>query len=149
MSEKKIKIIQERFKLAEFARVIYQAEPELGVTPEDMLSPEYWAHVAQQLQPGCRIEAIAEDNSWFAEFLVIRAERTWARVALLRKVVLGEGDTIEEIEDDEEGDVLIKWRGRHSKWSVVRKSDKEVLKEGMSQKQEAKAWLDEYNKAMG
>jgi hypothetical protein len=129
------KIIAPQFKEAEYIRRVWCASPEKGVTVEDMLVPSFWAHVAKQLRPGDRIEAVGNDGSWFVELFVRSASGNDARVAVLRAVKLDQ-----EVPAVESDDYEIKYRG-NAKWSVVRKSDKAVLIDGQDTKEQAAEWL--------
>lgn len=118
-------------KEAEFVRPVYCATIPIGTDPEDLLKPEYWAHVATHLRPWARIEARAEDGTWFAEYIVLSVDRTWARVRMLAKYNLTSQDTsISQAEKISQSGFEIKWRGG-AKWSVIRKVDSAVMKEGM------------------
>lgn len=131
-------------KLAEGERLIFIDYPEANVTINDMLSPAYWAHVAKSLKAGCRIEAVAADGSWFVELYVIRADRTWAQTALMREVKLSSL----KIDIEKHEDFMVKFGTAQTKFRVIRKSDKQVIKEGLSTAQEAISWLDNYKKAL-
>ena len=118
-------------KEAEFVRPVYCATIPFGTLPEDLLKPEYWAHVATHLRPWARIEARAEDGTWFAEYIVLSVDRTWARVRMLAKYNLTSQDTsISQAEKISKSGFEIKWCGG-AKWSVIRTVDSAVMKEGM------------------
>lgn len=118
-------------KEAEFVRPVYCATIPRGTEPEDLLKPEYWAHVATHLRPWARIEARAEDGTWFAEYIVLSVDRTWARVKMLGKHNLTNRDVaLSKAEQISNSGFEVKWRGG-AKWSVVRKVDGAVMKEGM------------------
>ena len=117
-----------------------------GVATEDMLIPGFWAHQAVKLRPMDEIRARAEDGTWIAEFVVLDCSRTWAKVQLLRSYKLTSGDvSLTQASEKEVQEFIaahsIAWRGPH-KWSIVRKSDKAVLTEGIEQKDVATAWLE-------
>lgn len=134
-----------RFHPAEYQRVIYYAVPEAGTPSSDLKKSEYWAHVAQQLKAGDRIEVEAEDGSYFLELMVRDVGRTWAKVAVLREIEL-ENITAELSVDLKEYDVVHK--GKLSKWSVVRLVDKALVYEGGNSKQDAVNWLTDHLKAL-
>lgn len=154
---------------AEFQRVIYSVTPELGTTILDVLDPKYWVHVAAQLRPRCRIEVLAEDNSWFAELLVASADKTWASVALLRYVDLSgkpkevgegntEGDKVPEGAKLPEGVKLDEFNtalhyvdfvvGSQSKGRVILREGKVVVKDGFPSKKDAAKWMREHEAAL-
>ena len=124
---------------AEFLRHAWLVIIPFGTLPEDLLKPEYWAHVAAQLRPRERIEAHSIDGTWFAEYLVLGVDRTWAKVHMLSKhslttpdIALSQAEAVSPYE--------VKWRGPVAKWSIVRKSDNAVQAEGMD-KDQALDWL--------
>ncbi len=112
--------------------------------PEDCEAVGYWAHVAQYLKAGDRIEACSEDGSWFAEFLVRDSGVNWAKVVTLRKVDLGAFSPERQV-------VLlpghsIKYGGTHVLWRVIRDVDGKVLKDKLKTEGDAVAWLATYAK---
>lgn len=120
----------------------WTATPSVDTPFEDLLRPDYWAHVAANILPGDRIDVLAEDMSYFAELLVVDASRQWVKVKLLRKTELSSEES-QPIEADDEHEV--KWRGNR-RWSVVRKADGAILQEELSSKSAAYAWLSEHQK---
>lgn len=113
-----------------------------GNSLEDALKPEFWAHVAQTLRQHDTIRIIPEDAGYFAELLVLSSGRGFVKVKLLRHV------QIDEAEADDGGNDLVevKWRGPHSKWSILRRSDGHVLKEGLVAKGDALREAASYTK---
>lgn len=144
MSNKGIRISPDRVKQAEFERFVWAITPDQSTPFETLLSPDYWAHMAYRFKIGDRLEIVAEDFSYVAELMVVDCSRLWAKTVKLSYVQL---DTVEK-----SGAILdgfdVKWTGRHTKWRVVRTSDKAALKDGFSTRGEAEAWLVEHAKAM-
>lgn len=136
----------QRFKGAEYERELWECTAHENTTPQDLLKPDYWAHVSNKLRPRARITAWAHDGTWMAEYVVKEAGRTWARVHLLAVHNLGTADVAQSQAADLEP-YEIKWRGPHCKWSVVRKSDHEVVHEGEGTQQGCTEWLQERVKA--
>jgi hypothetical protein len=64
-------------------------DAKAGTKIEDVLQPQYWAHVAGQLGPYTRIEVL-ETGEWMLELLVINCGRNWAKVQVLHKFELEE-----------------------------------------------------------
>jgi hypothetical protein len=148
-----------RIKLAEYARNIHQITPELGTTLDDILAPEYWAHVGFNLKARDRIEVETEDMTWFAELYVIKAQRLpgtafTASVRLMRYVDLtGEAElkrlmgVVEEapaipLADAGNAEFEIAWKGPAKKFVIIRRSDKVVMRDGIASKVEAQAIID-------
>lgn len=134
-----------RFQPAEYQRVIYSATPEANTPVADLKKPEYWAHIAQQLKSGDRIEVEREDGAYFIELLVREVGRTWAKVVSLREITLE--DTAFTIPEElKEYDV--EYKGKITKWSVIRIKDRSAVYEGGSTKQDAVNWLTDHLKAL-
>lgn len=133
----------DRLKGAEFERVIHTAHPATGHTLEHMLQPAYWAHVAPKLKPWDRIEARAEDGTYYAELLVLACDRTWARIHVLQWDDL----STQDISITQAADASTKFEINHSpnlRWCVIRKSDRQVMHKEAQTKQDAELWLREY-----
>ena len=135
------KLVNTGCKLMEHSRLNFAVTPAEGTTLAHLQTPEYWAHVAQKFQPHTRIEAIAEDNAWFAELLVISTGPGWAKVKLLRHVVLDEAEGGGQNEEDQ---FTVAYGGVNHKHRVIRKSDKVVMKSGFPTKAEAVTWMREF-----
>ena len=125
---------------ANYERTIWQVMPESTVEVESLLKPEYWAHVAKRFKAGDRIEAVPEDRHYFAEFFVLGAAANWAKVILLRKVVL-----IKDNESTVEEGFKVAFAGKH-KWRVTQGS--EILSKDHDDKVSAENWLEEHRKEM-
>lgn len=132
----------ERVKLAEYDRQNWVVNVEPGQTVEDLKRPDYWCHVAQQLSPYDHIEARAEDGSWIADLIVVRAESRWAKVLVKDVIVLEEDDT--------EGSELhsVKWHGPQHKWSIFSAANGEIVRDGFKTKGEAEAWRIDHEKTL-
>lgn len=132
--------------LTEFTRSSYTINAELGTTPEDLLVPSFWAHTAWKFKPLDLLEARAEDGSWYAQLLVRDKGKSWAKVVMLPGFPLMFEDII-EVPDTVIDDYTIKWSGPQNKFRVIRNMDKHVMKEGFTNKEEARKWLLEHMKA--
>ncbi len=132
-----------RWRQAESERTVYVITAFENTEPEDLLQPDYWAHIANKLSPWDHVEARADDGSWWAEYLVLAVDRAWARMAMLRKVSLSTAD----VSLSQSNAFEVRHRGPASKWSVVRLSDKAVLFEGGQQRTDAESWLLNHQKS--
>ena len=130
-----MKLLQKQIKPSEFIRTVWSAQPEPGTTLNDMLQPEYWAHVSKTLKQGDRIEVTDSGTGWFAELFVRSASANDAKVVVLRSHVF---DAPAKADDGHPFEV--KHRGGAG-WSVVRKSDKTVVFEKGATRDEAEAAL--------
>lgn len=134
-----------RFHAADYLRVAWAINPEYGTTLEDMLDPKYWANVARKLKPWARIEARAEDGSYFYEFLVRDAGTAWAKVALINKQEFGDVVAVADVNVADK--YVIKWGGPQYKFRVLRADTKQVLKEHFVNKEDASKWIFDHEKA--
>tara|TARA_R110000868_G_scaffold411755_1_gene708898 strand:- start:17797 stop:18267 length:471 start_codon:yes stop_codon:yes gene_type:complete len=135
-----------RMKGGDFVRQIHCATAFDDTKPEDLLIPEYWAHVAASLHPWDRVEVVANDGSWWAELMVLDCGRNYARMAIMRDFDLS-GKTNQAPLDMKA--YTVKHRGPHSKWSVIRISDGAVVHEGSEKQDMADAWLKNHLIALG
>ena len=127
-------------RLTESVQVSHTAVVEAKVTRKDLLEPQYWAHVANKLRPKDKIEVFSEDDSFYATYVVVAAEKTWARLHELSYHNLGQSQLSPEQQAHIRQDYEIKSRGP-KKWSVLRKSDRAVLQENMHSEADAEKWL--------
>lgn len=146
-----------KLEQAEFHRIVFSVTPELGTTINQVLDPKYWVHVAAKLKPRCRIEVLAEDNSYFAELLVVASDKTWASVALLRYVDLSGKKAKQEPKKPAEGITLDEFNtALHTvdfvvgsgKGRVILREGKVVVKDGFASKKEAAKWMVEHEAAL-
>lgn len=135
-------ILQSQIQAAEFARVVWRAVPDAGTPLEDILKPEYWAHVARNLHLNDIIELTPEDGAYFGELLV-RSITPRIRVDILRVVQF---DKPKAQAKPDPGAFYVKHRGPRG-WSVMAKTSgsgpDEVVAEGMSTSKDAEAWIEE------
>lgn len=131
-----MKILQSRVKQADYNRTLWAVTPEAGTSLDEMLAPDYWAHVARQFKVGDRIEIVPDGGEWFAELFVRAVSANAATVFPLRHVVFAEA---QDTQAQAGGGVEIKYRG-NAKWSLVRRSDKAVLFDGGATREEAEAY---------
>lgn len=130
----------------DFVSTRWDAKIGIGIAPEALLAPAFWAHHAVKLKPMDEIRARAEDGTWVGYYLVLDSSRTWAKVHPLAVHRLTTADVAlsqaseEQIKAFKEAHKVVH-RAMH-KWSVVRTSDGAVLTEGIEQKDQAVSWLD-------
>lgn len=129
-----MKILRKQLLEAEFARTVWTVKPEPGVTLEQLLQPESWAHVSKQLKPGSRVEVYPADGEWYAELYVRSAGDNEAKLVVLQHYAFSAAKSVD-------GEVEVKHRGEAKKWSVLRKSDKAVLVEGLETRGAAEDWV--------
>ena len=111
-------LTESRLQRAEHYFSAYAVVLPDGVGLEEALKPEFWVHVTKRLRQHDTIRLIPEDGSFFAEALVLATGVGFAKLKLLHNVSLE--DEIETANDV--GPAYAKWRGPHSKWSVIRRT---------------------------
>jgi hypothetical protein len=139
------KINESRCRPAEQTRTVWHARAEPGMTPESLCDPAAWANVARHMKPFDRIEVAAHDGRWLAEYLVWDAAPLWVKAELMHVGVRPGEESEPAVETNAEYDLAL--RGKHL-WSVVRKADREVVKDGFRTKAEARGFADELSKKL-
>lgn len=139
MADKQVTQLTPRnFQQSSAFRNQWHAHPEFGTPIEALLTPGYWAHVSAMLRRGDIISALAEDNSYYAELLVLEAGKLFAKVVLKSKLEITSAQMSNiAIPDGYE----IKFRGPVLKWCVLRGTD--CLKDRVD-KSTAEAWLADH-----
>lgn len=136
-------IRESRINYIEFARQSHHVVPEDGTAFEDVLKDAYWSLVGYKFKPGDLVEVHAEDGSYFAELYVRAAGRNWAKMALLRKIDL---EPVAVAIGSPEFEAT--WKGPHRKFSVVRLSDNQIIKDGYETREQAIEYIKSHVKAM-
>jgi len=135
-----------RFKQTEFANTSWTVTVEAGTVLEDLLIPEFFANVAAHLRPYDRIIARVDTGEWYAELLVLSCGRTWVKTKVLAGISLTTTDVDMTQAEAAEGYSIVH-RGPHLKFCVIRKSDKQSLRDEFDTKEMARAWLADHVKA--
>jgi hypothetical protein len=122
----------------------WRANPKAGTTIDDVMDPAYWENVqkdrftvTQPWHQGQVIEVLPEDETFFAELLVLRLKNGNIALRKLNYSLLTNKDT-----KVDESDFEIKHRGK-SKWSIIRK-DGVVIDEHIDTESEAHEKLLDY-----
>jgi len=138
-----------RMEQAEFKRNNWVVIAAPGTIPTDLMTPSYWAHLADKLKPWEKIEVRADDASWYCELLVVDVSRLWARVRPLLLLDLTTSDVSQSQANRENSaaEYEVLHRGEHCKWSVVRKKDLAVVHEFEETRIGAAQWLQDRLKA--
>ena len=129
--KRKVRAIQpSRFKEQQFLNTVYFCEVDSFTTRDDLLEPEFWAHVAKGVRPGDEIKVMFEDNSYWCWFLVTGAGTTRLTVKLLQEAVL-QAQTSMSVDI---GSYVIDYKGRVDKHTITRKADGKLMNRGISTK---------------
>ena len=135
----------QRMSLAEQVRQDWVVNAEFGTTVADVLDPQYWAHMASQMQAWDRIDVRLETGEWLLELLVINTGRNWAQVHLLKQHDLEQrSETMPAAQKHK-----IEWKGPQHKWCVIRLADSEMIQRELASKEAAGQWLAAYEKTTG
>jgi hypothetical protein len=135
----------QRMGLAEHGRQDWVVNAAAGTSVQDVLNPQYWAHMAAQMQPYDRIDVRLETGEWMLELLVGGVGRNWAQVHLLHQHELTKlADVMPRAQHHR-----VEWKGPQRKWAVIRLSDDEILQDGKVSRAEAQAWLEQHEKLTG
>ena len=110
-------------------------------TRDHLTDPNYWSHVAVKLKPRDTILVFAEDDSFFAEYLVYTAERTWARVVELRWHELAMTPVTKDQAMEVMKDYDVRWSGPAKRFRVIRKSDNATMIDNLHTAQDGQEWL--------
>jgi hypothetical protein len=138
-----MKLLHNQVRQAEFCRQVFVAVPEAGADFKDLIKPEAWAHVHQQFQRGTRIEVMPEDGAYFAELYVTSVSLNAAHVVVLRKIDL---DKVKENSVAKQSAFEYAYKGPVKLHCVIRKSDKEIVKDSLPSKKACLDWIEQNEK---
>jgi hypothetical protein len=135
-----------RVTLDEYVNQNWTVTVEAGTTIEDILKPEFFSNISSKMRPYDHMRVRTDAGEWYGEFLVLSCGRVWAKLAPIFTMDLtskdieltqaGVADGMEQYE--------VAFRGPHLKFCIIRKSDRESIKEQLQTKAEAQAWLASY-----
>lgn len=132
-----------RFALDEHVNCNWTVTVEAGTSLEDVANPAFFANIAARLHPYDHIRVRVDTGEYYAELLVLDCGRAWAKTFVLSKYALT-NDADNGLSTGADKDYFVKSLGPHKKWCVLRKSDKEVIKEGCGTERDANLWLSQY-----
>lgn len=134
-----------RFTGYEFKNKVYKVDLPKDHLIEDIIKPEYWAHVARYLQPSDEIIAVCEANTYRLHLFVVNSGSTFVKVQVIAFTELSK-----EFDVPVEADTnyIIEHCGNFHKWRVRRKSDNEVLVSQLRDRSDAVKYLGDYKKAL-
>lgn len=136
-------------QLAEHRRNLWHVIVEPGVSPERALEPDFWVHLSSRLKEREKVEAVAADGTWYAEFIVDKVApgigvRMWRVVLSDRRVAEVDkpqpAPAAQPQDNGSEADYEVAFGGVH-RWRVVRVSDKAIIHKGEPDEASARAWL--------
>lgn len=116
-------------------RNAWSVTPPAGTKVEALENPASWVNLTRFLRARDHVEAMPEDGAWLAEFVVLQKTAIGATLFRLNYWDLSDTDVADTSE------YFVKWRGPAAKFSVMRESDKAVLKDGFDDKGDAERWM--------
>ena len=134
-----------RFTSFEYKNKIYKVDAPADHVLEDMLQPNYWAHVARVLRTGDEVIVVSEDNVWRAHFHILNAGDNWANVYCLK---FDEMSKIFEMPADADTSYIVEHSGNFHKWRVRKKGEDKALVAQLVTRDEALKWLADYKKTL-
>lgn len=137
-----------RRKDQEHSHRVHRVQPEYTDKFDETLKAAYWAHIARNFKTGDKIEALWEDNSLYAEYLVLSVQEggVGAKVANLSKHALVSFDDGVFVENGDQ--YKIEFGGNFHKFRIIRLADGAVVGSKYGSELEARNALHEYRKAM-
>jgi hypothetical protein len=145
-AEKRLVTLEpQRMGLAEHRRQDWAVNAAAGTTIDDVLDPQYWAHMAAQMTPYDRVDVLLETGEWLLELLVLGVGRNWAQVRVLHHHELTKmAETMPAAQKHK-----VDWKGPQRKYAVIRISDSAIVQDGFGTRGEATAWMDHHEKVTG
>ena len=139
-------ITENRMKESSFMRNSWFISIPSGTEPEALLDPAYWANISTKFRATDIVEAATEDMTWFGRYIVIKADRLWAKLYQLELHDLVGAQADMPLTEDQNH--RIEWKGPVSKYTVIRISDSANIKDGFSTQLDAAQWLDSHLKSL-
>jgi len=122
---------------AEQKRIVHRLQLAEGQTIDQLLDPQFWAHVAKNISRHDIIEVLTSDYTEYAELFVIQAEQLFTKVRILSRIELT--DAVDEDTDE----YYVEHRGK-GKWCVMSAKDKAKVRGGFDLKEDAIAAKEQY-----
>lgn len=137
-------VVPHRVQMAEHGRNIHLVTAENGLHPQDFLDPNYWGLVSKNFAPYDHVEVRTDDGTFWAEYLVLACDRTWAKLHPLREVKLPSAN-VEAVDPE----YKIEWKGPHLKHCVIRLADQSAVHQGEQERAGAVKWLEDHLRVTG
>ncbi len=135
---RRITLIEKNFQRKDYVSTDYWLTVEDGHNFEDLLNPDYFAHVARKLRTNTMIYANAADGRFFAILRVTSSSDNWAKVQVIHKV-----DEAVEIGDPTPDRGLYKIDHTQTGWRVIHRDTGTVLASQLPKRSDAEAAVDQ------
>lgn len=130
---------------AEHIRTIHHIKPDAGISLEQVLRPEFLAHVAAKLRPLDEIIVNPKDGAYYALLQV----RSASRIEAVCEVILEKSFApLARVAQSEEKQFITRYCSPAVQWQVLRASDKLVVSENFPDEASAARWLDGHLKSL-
>jgi hypothetical protein len=120
-----------------------QLQVDARITPEMILIPDLYTHIAERISPGDKIIIASVAGTFFAEVLVRSTTRTSCTVALLHQFVEPLPAVLEA------GGLRVVWKGGPSRWALELTASGETVREKYFSRTEAAEALTVMTAARG
>jgi hypothetical protein len=121
---------------------IHNLTAEENTPFEAVLDPQYYAHLAPKLRMYDEIRVTTDEGAYYARLLVLAVGQTWAKVRKLEFFDLMESESAAPA--DPMNPYYVKFRGPVLKWSMLRRADNAVIREGMETRGEAERYMGDH-----
>jgi len=132
-----------RFQLRAEKENDFRVDAKVGTTPEQVLDPAFWEHIARHLQITDTITVVREDVAWKMRVIVVDCGHNFASVI---KEAFYDYGTSHEPSDKLPGRYKVGWAGTSKKWRV--EFDKKPLKDGFATKELAHRFAANHAQAL-
>ncbi|CAJ0854104.1 hypothetical protein AMST5_00708 [freshwater sediment metagenome] len=129
------RILANRVALAEMVRQQWFVTCPDHMTPDDVLQPEFWAHVASRFRPYDEVTVGNDACAWRLHLCVADVWSAGVRMIELSRAELA--GALEKSTEEANG-LKIQWRGPNARWSVLDAAG-QVLQSGFAKKEDALA----------
>lgn len=126
-----------QINLAEQVRHVWRLVLSESQKVEDLLKPDFWAHIAQRIEAHSIIEVVSEDGNEYARLFVRDAGKLFVKVSILEHKVFHESK-----EQDDKDSLKVKWRGPNAKFCLVQGDT--VIEKGFALKEDAEKAKEKY-----
>lgn len=132
-----MQVLPGNLKQSEFATPRWSLVADEGMTPDDYTKAEVWAHVAgRKITSGARVEIMAYDGNWLADYLIRSATGMEVDVVMLNCW------SFEPIVAKASKHFEVEFGGPAALWRVIRKIDKQVMVDKLKTESEAYRWIE-------
>ena len=111
----------------------------------DLENPKFWGNVANQMDITCEVRCVADDMSFVAYGICTFVQGSTVKIKIYQRHELDAVD--HDAMNDVASDYVVKLRGP-KRWSIVKTSTGEVIKEDIATQLEAMRDLEDFKKAL-